>query len=143
LKVVGHAQPISFDKLLFTVGCTKKRLHKEYSNVHYLEDRYAHARCHNALLKAKTVVILGHTFEAYQTAASVREYLDSVGYRDTEIMIMSEDGDASEVSQSFGPKVMDAIHLLMKKQRISVLMDKNITNIKGLHRVEEIHFVSK
>lgn len=48
-----------FDKMLIAWGCTKKRLAKEYSNVHYLEDRYAHARCHNALLKAKTVCILG------------------------------------------------------------------------------------
>lgn len=31
----------------------------------------------------------------------------------------------------------------MRAQRISVLMDKNITQIKGLHRIEEIHFVAK
>lgn len=113
--------------MLIAWGSTKKRMAKEYSNVHYLEDRYAHARCHNALLKAKTVCILGQTFEAYQTAASTRDYLDSVGYRDTEIILLSEDGDLSELQQSFGPKVHDAIKKLMRQKRISVLMDHNIT----------------
>jgi len=122
-------------------GSTKRRLQKEYSNVHYLDDRYAHARCHNALLKAKTVVILGTTFEAYQTAASARDYLDSVGYVDTEIILMSEDGNKSEVLQSFGPMVQNAIHKMLKDKRISVLMDSTITKINGVNRIDEIHFM--
>lgn len=47
------------------------------------------------MLKAKSILIMGGTFEAYQTAASVREYLDSVGYTDTQIMLI--DPDISEV----------------------------------------------
>lgn len=31
---------------------------------------------------------MGGTFEAYQTAVSVREYLDSVGKYDTQIVVM-------------------------------------------------------
>lgn len=37
----------------------------EYSNVYYLEDRFAHAKCHNEILKAKCIVVMGGTFEAY------------------------------------------------------------------------------
>lgn len=80
LKMKGHKAPIEFDKLLVAWGAGKKRLAKEYSNVHYLEDRYTHARAHNEILKAKSILVLGSTFEAYQTAASIREFLDSVGY---------------------------------------------------------------
>lgn len=69
-------------------GSYKKRLGKEYSNVYYLEDRHSHARCHNEMLKAKSIVVMGGTFEAYQTAASVREYLDSIGYTDVQIALI-------------------------------------------------------
>lgn len=47
-------------------GAYKKRLgSQEYSNVFYLEDRHSHARCHNEIIKAKTIVVMGGTFEAY------------------------------------------------------------------------------
>jgi thioredoxin reductase len=72
-------------------GSYKKRLNKEYSNVFYLEDRHSHARCHNELLKAKTIVIMGGTFEAYQTASSIRSYLDSVGYLEPQIILIDPD----------------------------------------------------
>jgi thioredoxin reductase len=82
-------------------GAYKQRLgSKEYSNVFYLEDRHSHARCHNELIKAKTIVVMGGTFEAYQTVASIREYLDSINYKDVQIVLM--DPGLSEVHQSFG-----------------------------------------
>lgn len=56
---------LDFDKLLIAWGSRKQRLDKEYSNVFYLEDRISHARCHNELIKAKQVVVMGGTFEAY------------------------------------------------------------------------------
>ncbi len=31
---------------------------------------------------------MGGTFEAYQTAASIREYLDSIGYTDVQIALL-------------------------------------------------------
>jgi hypothetical protein len=37
----------------------------DYTNVHYLEDRFSHAKCHNELIKAKEIAIIGGTFEAY------------------------------------------------------------------------------
>jgi hypothetical protein len=50
-------------------GSNKKRLNhfkeSEYTNVYYIEDRLAHSRVHNEILKAKCIVIMGGTFEAY------------------------------------------------------------------------------
>ena len=82
LLVKGVKEPIKFDKIMVAWGSYKKRLGKEYSNVYYLEDRHSHARCHNELLKAKSIVVMGGTFEAFQTAASIREYLDGIGYHE-------------------------------------------------------------
>jgi thioredoxin reductase len=65
IVVKGVKEPINFDKVMIAWGSYKKRLSKEYSNVFYLEDRHSHARCHNELLKAKSVVVMGGTFEAY------------------------------------------------------------------------------
>lgn len=40
-------------------------------------------------------MIMGGTFEAYNTAASVREYLDSLGYNETQVVLF--DNKSSEV----------------------------------------------
>jgi hypothetical protein len=47
-------------------GAEKNKLGPElsFSNVLYIEDRLSHAKVHNALLKAKNVVVLGNTLEA-------------------------------------------------------------------------------
>ena len=95
LFVKGHSEPIQFDKVLVAWGSQKKRLNKEYSNVYYLEDRHSHARAHNEILKAKSILIMGGTFEAFQTAASIRDYLDSIGYTDVQIVLL--DTQISEV----------------------------------------------
>lgn len=88
IVVKGVKEPIYFDKIMLAWGSYKKRLNKEYSNVYYLEDRHSHARCHNEMLKAKSIVVMGGTFEAYQTASSIREYLDSIGYTDVSILLI-------------------------------------------------------
>jgi nitrite reductase/ring-hydroxylating ferredoxin subunit len=88
ITVKGLKDRIHFDKVMIAWGSYKKRLSKDYSNVFYLEDRHSHARCHNEMLKAKSIVVLGGTFEAFQTAASMREYLDSIYYKDVQISII-------------------------------------------------------
>ena len=88
IVVKGVKEAIKFDKVMIAWGAYKQRLNQEYSNVFYLEDRHSHARCHNEMLKAKTIVVMGGTFEAYQTAASVRDYLDNVGYTDVQIILL-------------------------------------------------------
>ena len=136
--VKGVKDPIEFDKLLIAWGSYKKRLGKEYSNVFYLEDRHSHARCHNELLKAKCIMIMGGTFEAYQIASSIRTYLDSINYPDAQIILI--DPNHSEVHQTFGTQISESINKLMREQRISVLMNVDITSIKGMNKIESIQF---
>lgn len=33
---------------------------------------------------------MGGTFEAYQTASSIREYLDSIGYTESQIILIDD-----------------------------------------------------
>jgi len=72
IRIKGLKQQIQFDKMLVAWGAYKKRLTKDYSNVFYLEDRYSHAKCHNEILKAKKIMVLGSTLDTYQTASSIR-----------------------------------------------------------------------
>jgi hypothetical protein len=51
---------------------------------------------------------MGGTFEAYQTATSIREYLDSVNYSDVQIMLI--DPNLSEIQNSFGLQISNQIH---------------------------------
>jgi hypothetical protein len=95
--------------------------------VYYLEDKQSHARVHNELLRAKSVVVFGGTLEAYQVAAGVRDYLDSIGYTQTRITLMCSDKD--ELLQNFGTKVKNAILKKYHDKRITVLSDVQITQM--------------
>ena len=103
---------IQFDKLLIAWGAHKMRLRQEYSNVFYLEDRYAHAKCHNEVIKAKKVVVLGHSMDAMQTASSVRAYLNSIGYSATEVILLHE--DQSEIEKNMGRQVSACINDMLR-----------------------------
>ena len=92
-------------------GSHKKRLTKDYSNVFYLEDRFSHAKCHNEIIKAEKIIVLGNSMDAFQTAASLRHYLKSLGYDSTEVTLMFE--ETSEIRQNMGPEVSKAIMKLM------------------------------
>lgn len=109
IVVKGLKDRVGFDKVMIAWGSYKKRLTtKEYSNVFYLEDRHSHARCHNEILKAKSIVVMGGTFEAYQTASAIRDYLDSINYREVEIALI--DPTMGEVQQSFGQQIANEIN---------------------------------
>lgn len=64
ISVAGYRAPIFFDKILVAWGAEKVKLQQSYSNVHYIEDRFSHAKIHNQLIKSKQVVVLGNTIEA-------------------------------------------------------------------------------
>ena len=138
IVVKGVKDVIHFDKVMVAWGAYKKRLGKEYTNVFYLEDRHSHARCHNEMLKAKSIVVMGGTFEAYQTAASIREYLDGIGYTDVSIALL--DSGISEAQQTFGLQISEEVHQMLREMRISVLMKTEITKIQGLNKIEGIYF---
>lgn len=65
LYLKGEKKPLEYDRILIAWGSHKAKLEKQYSNAHYLEDRHAHAKCHNELVKANKIVVLGKTLEAY------------------------------------------------------------------------------
>lgn len=134
----GNNTAIAFDKVLFAVGHHKKRLDKEFTNVFYLEDRFAHAKCHNELLKAKQVVVVGGTLEAYQQASSIRAYLDTIGASDTEILIIND--KPSEVAKNMGPAINLLINNMLREQRISVIMNATMTKTEGDYRIERMWF---
>lgn len=94
------------------------RLGHSYTNVHYIEDRYSHAKLHNELLKAKQVVVLGGTFEAMQIAQAARTYLDEVGRFETKIMLLHNEHDAP-VRRSLGAGMDKWFKKQLKEQRIT------------------------
>ena len=65
LLLKGAKERINFDKLLVAWGSHKKRLKNDYSNIFYLEDRFSHAKCHNEIIKAQKIVVLGSTIDAF------------------------------------------------------------------------------
>ena len=128
---------IEYDKLLVAWGSHKKRLAKEFSNVHYLEDKISHERCSEAISNAKTVVILGGTLDAYQVAATAREHLDMIGKQDTKVILISE--AKTEAEKNYGGAVSNAIHQLMRKKRISIITNCDL-NLKGDTKLDTIYF---
>lgn len=119
-------------------GAHKKRLSKDYSNVFYLEDRYSHAKCHNELIKANKIMILGGTMDAFRTASSVRSYLDSINYQKTEVILMFEGN--SEIRNNMGKQVSDAITKMMRDQNITVIDECKVSHIIGDYKIDKIHF---
>jgi len=138
ISLKGVSGKIPFDKLLVAWGSFKKRLNKDYSNVFYLEDRYAHAKCHNDILKANKIVVFGSTMDAYQVASSMREYLNSIGYNKTEVIILHE--GKSEIAKNMGDTVSSAIEDMLRKQGVCVIEAESVYQIKGEYKVDEIHF---
>ena len=141
ILVKGLKEQIEFDKMLIAWGAYKKRLSKDYSNVFYLEDRYSHAKCHNEIIKAKKIVVLGSTMDAFQTASSIRSYLDSINYSKTEVVLLYEDD--SEIKKNMGAMVGKTINKMLRDQNISVIEDCKITHLVGDYKVEKIHFQKK
>lgn len=101
ILVNGYRKPIPFDKIIVAWGADRNKLKQSYSNVHYIEDRFSHAKVHNDLLKAKDVLILGNTFEAFQMAQTTRTYLDEIGQYETKVVLMTT-GDDCELKLTLG-----------------------------------------
>ena len=124
--------------MLVAWGAYKKRLNKDYSNVFYLEDRYSHAKCHNEILKAEKIMVLGSNLDSYQTASSVRAYLKSIGYDKTQVILLND--GPSEISKNMGAEIDRCINSMMKEQGITVISNAKVTGINGDYKVDRIHF---
>lgn len=131
IEMAGAKRKIEFDKVLVAWGADKRRFKAEGTNIFYLEDKQSHARVHNELLKAKQVVVFGGSVEAYQIAATCRDYLDFLGYRDTKIMLLN--AEKTDLQKNLGSFVTREIHKMLKDKRISVVVDADIKDIEGAH----------
>ncbi len=81
---------------------------------------------------------MGGTFEAFQTAAGIREYLDEIGYHDTKITLF--DPEASEIEKSFGVGLSEVINNMLREKRISVIMNTKSFRLQGVNNVDVIYF---
>ena len=138
IKVKGMKHQIEFDKMLIAWGSYKKRLNKDYSNVFYLEDRYSHAKCHNEILKAEKIMVLGSNLDAYQTASSGRSYLKSIGYDKTEVILLND--GPSEISKNMGAEIDRCINSMLKNEGVTVINNAKVTGINGDYKVDRVHF---
>lgn len=68
MKIQGLRKPLKFDKVLVTWGAQKMNLAQGGQNVICIDDKHSHARAHNALIKAKKVLVVGNTFETIDLA---------------------------------------------------------------------------
>ena len=64
MRIKGQRNLLKFDKVIVAWGANQKKLNQHYSNVHYIEDRFSHAKIHNELIRSKNVIILGDTIDA-------------------------------------------------------------------------------
>lgn len=139
MAITGYRDPISFDKVLVAWGAHRKKLNTSYNNVFYIEDRYSHAKVHNAVLKAKQVVVLGGTFEALQLAQTTRTFLDEVGQYETKVMLMNTEED-SEVRKTLGKGMDKWIELMLKNQRIIYQPNVKLVDMEGDTSLNRIVF---
>lgn len=130
---------MEFDKLLIAWGAEKKRLNKTYSNVHYIEDKFSHAKVHNSVLKANHVLILGGTFESYQIAQAVRTYLDDCGKFETKVTLLTTKDD-NEVRKTLGSLFDKWADWQFKKERINFSPNCRIMNMVGDNDLEAVYF---
>lgn len=138
MAVAGLRKPLYFDKILVAWGADKNRLGKSYTNVHYIEDRFSHAKVHNSLLKAQKVVIMGNTLDAIQTASSTRNFLDECGLYKTEVTLMTT--DIPDARRSMGPSMDMFIKKQLSEQRINYEPNVNIVKLEGEMDLEAIYF---
>lgn len=134
----GYRKPIEFDKVLIAWGSQKKRIQTNFSNVHYIEDRHSHARLHNELIKAKSVTILGNSTNAFVVAEAARNYLDDIGKFDVKVTLMTD--HESDVRQTMGKGMENYIKKQLQNNRINVLTNVTIKELKGENTLDAIYF---
>jgi hypothetical protein len=76
--------------------------------------------------------------EAYQIAASCREYLDSVGYADTKILLLNF--EESDITKNLGRGVEKVVVDKMREMRISVQTGAKLQEFVGDSAIEKIIF---
>lgn len=138
MRIKGQRKALNFDKVIVAWGATQKKLKQHYSNVHYIEDRFSHAKIHNELIRAKDVVILGDTIDSFQVAQATRDYLDQCGFFETKVTLMTT--EKPQVRTTLGDGIEKVFKKQLRAQRISYLPNVKINNFKGDSELEGIYF---
>lgn len=138
IKLKKIEKPIKYESLLVAWGANKVKLPYNFDNIHYIEDQHSHAKAHNALIKAKSVLIVGNVFEVVQTAQAARDYMDSLGLYDTKITVMTLKDN--EITDSIGPGAEMVFQQLLKRSRITFLPQVSLTEFEGETGVQTVHF---
>lgn len=122
---------LSYSKCLIACGSSKiKNFGVDFENVFELDTVQTHAKVHNAIKNAKTVVIYGSTFESYEVASSVKALANKYGKSDMKVYLL--EAPPSEIMRSFDKQVYTAVKTMMYINGISVLSDYKIVETKSL-----------
>lgn len=138
MTIKGLRKPLEFDKVIVAWGAEQRKLAQTYSNVHYIEDRFSHAKIHNELIRAKNVVILGDSLDTFQIAQATRDYLDQLGHFETKVTLMST--DVPDVRRTLGDGIERVFRRHLSEQRINYIPNAKVTRMEGDTELEKISF---
>jgi hypothetical protein len=128
--VFRDGKALSFSKCLIACGSSKiKTFGSDYENVFELDSIQTHAKVHNAIKNAKTVVVYGSTFESYELVSSVRKLANKYGKSDTKVYLL--EAPPSEIMRSFDQQIYTAIKAFMYINGINVLSDYKVGSTKS------------
>jgi predicted ATP-grasp superfamily ATP-dependent carboligase len=100
--------------------------------VHQITDFESHAKVHNDVIKARKVVVMGSTFEAYNLANAIRSYLNTVGLKSVKVTLFED--DQRELQRTFGTQVAGRIIREMNKQGLKVIRNATMLGMHGDHK---------
>ena len=82
--------------------------------------------------------MLGSTLDAMDTASSVRNYLNSIGYDKTEVILLSD--GTTEAEKNMTNQVSDTINNMLRKEGITVIDNARVGRLQGDYKLEKIYF---
>ena len=72
------------------------------------------------------------------TASSVRNYLNSIGYDKTEVILLSD--GTTEAEKNMTNQVSDTINNMLRKEGITVIDNARVGRLQGDYKLEKIYF---
>jgi len=72
------------------------------------------------------------------TASSVRNYLNSIGYDKTEVILLSD--GTTEAEKNMSNQVSDTINNMLRKEGITVIDNARVGRLQGDYKLEKIYF---
>lgn len=97
---------------------------EDFSNVYSVNSIKEFTAIYNKVRTAKSIVIYGNNFEAYELASAIRTLSDKFGNDSTKIYLLEP--PPSEFLRSFGEPIHKSIKAMMFVNRINVLSDYSV-----------------